>query len=123
MYRTLVFQSTFQHIIPPLIFMEILLGYSKCIFLKFPLIPYGNKWQLILKLPEKDVKKTQPIFTSIGNYSTPSIKLMSKRKKQTYKQNKNPETETKAQGLKKKKSPFTIPMYVALIVYSSVSVL
>ena len=103
--------------------MEILLGYSKCIFLKFPLIPYGNKWQLILKLPEKDVKITQPIFTSIGNYSTPSIKLMSKRKKQTYKQKKNPETETKAQGLKKKKSPFTIPMYVALIVYSSVSVL
>ena len=44
---------------------------------------------------------------SIGNYSTPSIKLMSKRKKQTYKQKKNPETETKAQGLQEKShSPF-----------------
>ena len=59
----------------------------------------GINGSCIWELPEKDVKRTQPIFISIGNYSTPSNKAHEQKKKQTYKQKKDP--ETKAQGLKK----------------------
>lgn len=72
------------HTLIPSIFRTILPGYSKCMFyfrLQHMEVNGASAVNYLTNTTQKDVIRTQPIFSLIWDYGTPQIKFMSKKKK------------------------------------------